>query len=217
MKKTVLILSLLFFGIAFNSNSASNADFFAGEWDMLIKGTPNGDAKMEAEFKIVNGKLSGTLQPSEGDAIPVTQIDEETDAITIYFSAQGYDLNVKLTKVDENNLKGSLMDMFETTLVRKVSADYFAGKWEMEVIGTPNGDVKMIAELLRKDGKLKGTMHPTEGDDINITQIDEEGDKITLFFSAQGYDVNVVLTKQDADNMKGTLMDMFEAKAKRTK
>ncbi|WP_255070542.1 hypothetical protein [Lacihabitans sp. LS3-19] len=220
MKKTVLILSLLFFGIAFNSNSASNADFFAGKWDMLIKGTPNGDAKMEAHFKIVNGKLSGTLKPSEGDAIPVTQIDEETDAITIYFSAQGYDLNVKLTKVDENNLKGSLMDMFETTLVRKASADYFAGKWEFLVVGTPQGDVKFTTELSRKDGKLTGELSnlaEPNAPKIPITSIEEEADKIVIFFSASGYDLDLNLSKVDADNLKGTMFNMFESKGVRVK
>ena len=220
MKKTVLLLSLLFFGLAFNGNSASNADFFAGKWDMIIKGTPNGDVKMVADFKIVNGKLNGTLQPSEGDAISVSQIDEETDAITIYFSAQGYDLSVKLTKVDQNNLKGSLMDMFETTLVRKTNADFFAGKWEFLVVGTPQGDVKFSTELLRKDGKLFGELSnlaDPSAPKIPITDIKEEGDKIVIFFTASGYDLDLNLSKVDADNLKGSMFNMFESKGIRIK
>jgi hypothetical protein len=34
--------------------------------------------------------------------------------------------------------------------------DYFAGDWNVVVIGTPNGDAKMIMHLERADGKLKG-------------------------------------------------------------
>jgi hypothetical protein len=220
MKKTVLLLSLIFFGIVMDSNSASNVDFFAGKWDMLIKGTPNGDVKMVADFKVLNGKLNGTLQPSEGDAIPISQIDEETEAITIYFSAQGYDLSVKLKKVDQNNLKGSLMDMFETTLSRKTSADFFAGKWEFLVVGTPQGDVKFSTELLRKNGKLSGELSnlaDPNAPKIPITNIEEESDKIVIFFTASGYDLDLNMSKVDADNLKGTMFNMFESKGMRIK
>ena len=48
-------------------------------------------------------------------------------------------------------------------------------------------------------------------------KVEEAEGKITLYFSAQGYDVNVELNKVDDDNLKGTLMNMFEAKAKRVK
>ena len=217
MKNARILLSLILMSVVFSSYAQS--DFFTGKWDMLIKETPNGDAKMTAVFTRADGKLKGELLPVDGsDAIPVTNIEEETDAITIYFSAQGYDLSVKLSKVDENNLKGSLMDMFETTLIRKSEMDFYAGKWEMLVIGTPNGDTKMIANLKREDGKLRGNLKSVDSEDlINITEIEEEQDKITLYFSAQGYDVNVVLTKVDADNLKGSLMNMFDASAKRMK
>ena len=38
--------------------------------------------------------------------------------IVLYFSAQGYDLTLDLTKVDNDNLKGSLMNMFEAKAIR---------------------------------------------------------------------------------------------------
>jgi hypothetical protein len=217
MKKVKVLLSLVLMGVVFSSYAQS--DFFTGKWDMLIKETPNGDAKMTAVFIRLDGKLKGELLPVDGsDAIPVSKIEEESNAITIYFSAQGYDLSVKLAKVDESNLKGSLMDMFETTLVRKPEADFYTGKWEMLVIGTPNGDSKMIVTLKREEGKLRGNLKPLDSEDyINITEIEEGQDKVTLYFTAQGYDVNVVLTKVDADNMKGSLMNMFDTSAKRMK
>ncbi|MDZ7876173.1 MAG: hypothetical protein U5L45_00805 [Saprospiraceae bacterium] len=45
-------------------------------------------------------------------------IEEEAGKITLYFSASGYDLNLPLEKVDNDNLKGKLVDMFEATAVR---------------------------------------------------------------------------------------------------
>jgi hypothetical protein len=100
----------------------------------------------------------------------------------------------------------------------KITEDFFAGKWDVVIVGTPNGDAKMVADLSRTDGKLGGKLIPSDGTEaINITQLDEDSDKITLYFSAQGYDLTMVLTKVDNDNLKGSVMDMFEAKAVRVK
>ena len=104
--------------------------------------------------------------------------------------------------------------------VATATADFFAAKWEMTIIGTPGGDKKMIANITRKDGKLTGDLgDPTEPDKekIPITSIEEEATKITLAFSTSGYDVTVDLEKVDDDNLKGQLMGMFETKAVRVK
>jgi hypothetical protein len=57
---------------------------------------------------------SGTMK----EPIPITNVEEEGDVIKIYFTAQGYDVNVELKKEDDNNLKGSLLGMFESKAVR---------------------------------------------------------------------------------------------------
>ena len=36
--------------------------------------------------------------------------------------------------------------------------DFFVGKWEFTVMGTPNGDAKFSTNLIRKDGKLTGEL-----------------------------------------------------------
>ena len=100
-------------------------------------------------------------------------------------------------------------------------ADFFAGKWAIEILGTPNGDAKMTANLVRKDGKLTGTLTNTaEGDKsepIPITSIEEGTDKLTLGFTTQGYDLTMQLNKVDDDHLKGMLIDQFETKATRLK
>ncbi|MEO6684987.1 MAG: hypothetical protein ABIN24_03440 [Dyadobacter sp.] len=98
-------------------------------------------------------------------------------------------------------------------------ADFFAGKWEVTIIGTPNGDSKMIIDLLRTDGKLTGQMtNPTEptAEKVPVT-VDESADLLDLAFNAQGYDVTINLKKVDDDNLKGSLLGMFDATAKRMK
>lgn len=98
--------------------------------------------------------------------------------------------------------------------------DFFAGKWEILITGTPDGDSKMIADLIRKDGKLTGQLTNAadpNGEKIALTDVQEGDDKLGLAFTAQGYDVTLDLTKVDDDNLKGTLLNMFDAKAKRLK
>ncbi len=99
-------------------------------------------------------------------------------------------------------------------------ADFFAGKWEVTVFGTPNGDAKLVADLTRTDGKLGGQITSAtdpSAEKIAITSIDEAADKITIGFSSQGYDVTLDLSKVDDDNLKGSMMSMFDASAKRVK
>ena len=101
------------------------------------------------------------------------------------------------------------------------TTDFFAGKWEVSVIGTPNGDSKMVTDLIRKDGKLTGELKDPSGQNpepFPITSIVEEVDKVTLYFTAQGTDVSLDLAKVDDSHLKGSVMNgMFDATAVRVK
>ena len=100
------------------------------------------------------------------------------------------------------------------------STAYFIGKWEITIFGTPNGDAKMIADINRIEGKLVGDLsNPAEPQAPKnpMTSITEEGGKMTIFFSASGYDLSIPFEKVDEDTIKGNLMSMFEVKAKRVK
>ncbi len=98
--------------------------------------------------------------------------------------------------------------------------DFFVGKWEITIIGTPNGDSKMVTELVRKDGKLTGELKDatdTTKPAIPITSVEEKDGGIEISFSSSGYDITLPLKKEDNDNLKGQLMGMFDTKAKRVK
>jgi hypothetical protein len=115
-----------------------------------------------------------------------------------------------------------LTTLFSTSTFAKKPdpTDFFAGKWKILVAGTPNGDVTFATNLIRKDGVLTGQLKIV-GDDslplIDIAKIEDSSDKVVLYFTIQGYDVNTELTKVDSDNLKGSLMGMFEAKGTRVK
>lgn len=98
------------------------------------------------------------------------------------------------------------------------SKDFFAGPWEIMVYNTPSGDSKLTTNLTRVDGKLTGVLS-TSGDPsapkMTINEVVEKPDSISIIFFAEGMDVNIDLSKNDANNLEGTLLGMFTAKAKR--
>lgn len=98
------------------------------------------------------------------------------------------------------------------------ASDYFVGKWNVEVKGTPQGDAKMILMLERKDGKLSGYQFAKEKPDtVKFTKVEEKEKSVTVYFSTQGYDVFITMEKKDDDHVTGNLMDMFDATGERMK
>ncbi|QJW89456.1 hypothetical protein HNV11_08710 [Spirosoma taeanense] len=98
--------------------------------------------------------------------------------------------------------------------------DFFAGKWEINIVGTPNGDVKLVTDLVRKDGKLTGELvDPVDNTKpkMPITKVVEDGNKVAIYFeSSQAGELSIDLTKVDDDNLKGSVYN-FDTTAKRIK
>ena len=98
------------------------------------------------------------------------------------------------------------------------TTDYFPGKWKITVFGTPQGDAVMYFFLERKDGKLSGALRDSTDKEMSkFSQVDEKDKNITVYFTTQGYDVNVYLEPVPADSAKGNLMGMFDTKGVRVK
>lgn len=132
MKKTIPILCLLLLTVAVKSfsqttttptstSTTSNTDFFAGKWEVAIAGTPMGDVKLMTTLLRKDGKLTGdlvNLADTAGGKRPITKVEESVDKLVIYFdSSQAGELSIELKKVDDDNLKGSLMT-FDATAKR---------------------------------------------------------------------------------------------------
>ncbi len=113
----------------------------------------------------------------------------------------------------------SINVLAQTTSVQATSTtDYFPGKWNVVVYGTPNGDVKLNFILERKDGKIAGAIQDTTGKELSkISQIDEKDKSITAYFNLMNYDLTLTLDPVDDDHVKGSLMGMFDAKGARIK
>lgn len=70
------------------------------------------------------------------------------------------------------------------------------------VKGLPNGDTKMVVSLEKADDKMTGAIQDSTGTKIaNISKVDLTDSSVTVYFSAQGYDVNLLMNKKDDDHV----------------
>jgi len=117
MKKVSFFFTGLFcllLSLNVHAQSKTGADYFKGKWSVLIKGTPNGDAKMIFVLENRNDSIVGVVQDTTGTEISKISSAELTDtSATVYFNAQGYDVNVVMNKKDDDHVSGSLMGMFD--------------------------------------------------------------------------------------------------------
>lgn len=116
MKKLSVLFAGLFFLLSLNTNAQTKtgADYFTGKWGVLIKGTPGGDAKMFVVLAKSDSSMTGIVQDSTGIEISKLSKVELTDSsATVYFTAQGYDVNLLMTKKDDDHFTGSMMGMFD--------------------------------------------------------------------------------------------------------
>ena len=76
----------------------------------------------------------------------------------------------------------------------------------------------MIIVLEKKDSTLTGVIQDTTGKEISkIDRIELTETRTTVYFNAQGYDVNVVMNKKDDDHVTGSLLRMFDVEGDRVK
>jgi flagellin-specific chaperone FliS len=188
----------------------------------MFIGTPQGDVKLLLDIARIDGKLVGSITPDMPNAerIELDKIEEMEKAITIYFNMMSYDLNVTLAKEGDNNLTGKLMNMIDVTSERIIeTVDFFVGRWKTTFIGTPQGDAELVLNFKRNDGVLTGTITSAEvgSEAVTLDQVEESEDSITIYFNMMNYDLNVVLKKEDEQNLKGNLMGMFDVTSERIK
>jgi len=114
MKISLVIISSFILLLSFQSSYAQdNSDYFVGNWNVVVEGTPAGDAKMEMHLERVDGKLTGTIKNEGMDAVKISKLEETENEITVSFSAAGYDLYMTLKKKDNDNLNGRYLNMFD--------------------------------------------------------------------------------------------------------
>jgi len=115
-KLSSLLVGLFLLSLSFNSiaQAKTGADYFVGTWNVLVKGTPNGDSKMILVLEKKDDKITGVVQDTTGTEISkISNAELKENELTVYFTAQGYDVNLVMDKKDDDHVTGSLMGMFD--------------------------------------------------------------------------------------------------------
>jgi hypothetical protein len=117
MKKLHSFFAAIFFlalSIHANSQTGTDSNYFAGKWNVLVKGLPNGDTKMIVNLQKGDTTLSGAIQDSAGGEIAkFSKVELSDTSVTVYFTAQGYDVYLRLDKKGDDHVTGSMIDMFD--------------------------------------------------------------------------------------------------------
>lgn len=125
MKKLSVFIAAIVCSLVFSigAKAQAPADYFVGKWNVVVTGLPQGDQKMIIIFERKDGKLIGHSDDEKtGKSMSYSKLEEKEKSVTAYFTASGYDCYIFLEKKDDNNVTGSLMDMFDCTGIRVVDA-----------------------------------------------------------------------------------------------
>lgn len=110
---TLVVLMLFSFKVNAQTTPAS---YYKGKWDILIKGTPEGDKhlifNLADSAETVNGSF---VDPDTNTDVAITKSEFADGKPTFYFTVKGYDVSLVLEKKDDDHVAGSLMGMFEVT------------------------------------------------------------------------------------------------------
>lgn len=97
------------------------------------------------------------------------------------------------------------------------SGNGFEGKWQFIVTGSSQGNSVIIISLIRgEDGKLTGELSRDGSPAVKLDRVEEEaGKSFTAYFKTNGYDCYLFAELAGENEMKGSLMDMFDCTGKR--
>ncbi len=105
---------------AATTSPSATADNYAGHWQAMIFGTPQGDVQLSLALSRVDGKLSGTVTaPGQTESVAIDKIEESPENLKLYFKLMEYDLNMTLERTDAQTLSGTLMEMFKVKATRE--------------------------------------------------------------------------------------------------
>lgn len=101
-------------------------------------------------------------------------------------------------------------------LAQENTADFFLGKWNVTVTGTPNGDAKFAVKIENKENILAATIIGEDGKNQKVDRVEAKTNTITVYWFAEGYDVYLTMTKKEDGKVEGDLMSMFTAKIEKS-
>src|ERR1051325_2653411 len=122
MKKLISLFVVFVFSVlslSVQAQEKTGADYFASKWNVVVKGTPNGDRKMVFALGKTENTITGEVQDTTRKVLSkIAKVEVSANSITLYFSMNDHDVSLELTKKDEDHASGNAMGMFDAEAER---------------------------------------------------------------------------------------------------
>ncbi len=113
LTQLVFLFAFMLFASTTMAQTSTAPDYFVGDWEVTINGTPMGNITVMLTLERVDGKLVGKFVDSaSGNETKMNDITESENSLTLSFTSEYGDLYLAIQRVDEENVSGSLMDSF---------------------------------------------------------------------------------------------------------
>lgn len=94
------------------ANILPQETYFLGKWNVILKGTPEGDVPLTMIFQQKDGKWTGTyINQKTKEKSDLKSVAVNADSIHIALKFASYDITMSLNRVDDMHIIGKMMDM----------------------------------------------------------------------------------------------------------
>ncbi|WP_367868627.1 hypothetical protein [Pedobacter sp. WC2423] len=121
MKKLSFMLSFVVLLLITSAASAQKNDtYFVGQWNIVIKGLPNGNTDALVKFELKDGQLAGGITSvAEKKEMPFKTVTLKDSTVTVTFDHSSGQVEMNLLKKDNDNIVGNINNQFDLSGVRK--------------------------------------------------------------------------------------------------
>jgi hypothetical protein len=111
-KKTELALKV--------SNNLPKETYYVGKWDVVVKGTPEGDLPLQLTFQQKEGKWTGVyIHQKTKETATLQSIEVQGDKVLLALKFATYEVTMSLNRVDDDHIIGKMMDMLDCEGIRQ--------------------------------------------------------------------------------------------------
>lgn len=118
MNKIVGVLLLLVIASVANCQTVNHNDY-VGKWDAEIENTSHGDMDIKVTIVEKENQLNGRVYTKDDGTVAIKKIEEENNAIVVYFKHGWFTVSLKMEKIDATHCKCRLADRYDGEAIRQ--------------------------------------------------------------------------------------------------
>lgn len=93
--------------------------------------------------------------------------------------------------------------------------EFFLGKWDVEIKGTPGGDSKLVVDLKQVGNDLKGTVSSKKDGTVEIKEAELTENGIAISFKSGWFTVELLMKEKDANHCTCKLAGRYDGQSVR--